>query len=136
MLFSKAAEYALIAAIYIAKSSKPEGVDTLSKNLNISKSFLAKILQNLAKEEILVSYKGAKGGFTLGKDISEISVLDIIKASDVNAGVVFSCTSENNYCSKEGELASLCTIWPLMNKIQFKVDDVLENTKLYDLISE
>jgi Rrf2 family protein len=136
LLFSKAAEYALIATIYIAKTDKPEGVDALSKSLNISKSFLAKILQNLAKQGILISYKGAKGGFALAKDMTKISVIDIVRAADIGAGVVFSCTSVNSCCTRDGELASLCGIWPLMNKVQFKVDDVLRNTKLDDLIRE
>ena len=49
MLFTKASEYALVAMICIAKKSGSCDVDTLANELGIPKSFLAKILQNLAK---------------------------------------------------------------------------------------
>jgi len=48
MLLTKASEYALLSLILISKEDYPIDVDTLSKKLNISKSFLAKILQSLA----------------------------------------------------------------------------------------
>ena len=67
MLLTRASEYALLSLALIGESGDPKDVDTLSKQLDISKSFLAKILQNLAKAGILVSYKGAKGGFALKK---------------------------------------------------------------------
>jgi len=63
MLFTKASEYALLSLILISQKSSPVDVDTISNELKISKSFLAKILQNLAKDGVLKSFKGANGGF-------------------------------------------------------------------------
>ena len=67
MLLTKKSEYALLSLVSIAQSDTPKNVDFLATELNISKSFLAKILQNLAKNGILNSYKGNNGGFTLKK---------------------------------------------------------------------
>ena len=55
MLLTKKSEYALLSLISIMKSEGPKNVDALSKELDISKSFLAKIMQNLAKNEIVKS---------------------------------------------------------------------------------
>ena len=52
MLLTKASEYALLSLIMISQKETPQDVDTLSTGLDISKSFLAKILQALAKEGI------------------------------------------------------------------------------------
>ncbi len=49
MLLTKASEYALLSLIYISQKDVPVDVDTMSGELDISKSFLAKILQNLAR---------------------------------------------------------------------------------------
>ena len=49
MLLTKASEYALLSLIMISQKNTPQDVDTLSRQLGISKSFLAKILQSLAK---------------------------------------------------------------------------------------
>ncbi|EAL2223271.1 transcriptional regulator, partial [Campylobacter jejuni] len=65
MLFTKASEYALLSLIYISQKETPQDVDSLALELDIPKSFLAKILQTLAKDGLLKSFKGAKGGFVL-----------------------------------------------------------------------
>jgi Rrf2 family protein len=68
MLLTKKSEYAMLALVLIAKKDTPQNTDELSAQLNISKSFLAKILQKLAKNGILESYKGFNGGFLLKKN--------------------------------------------------------------------
>lgn len=68
MLLTKKSEYALLSLISIAKSDEAKNVDVLSKELNISKSFLAKIMQNLAKQGLVISHRGVNGGFSLNKD--------------------------------------------------------------------
>ena len=52
MLLTKKSEYALLSLVSIAKSDSPKNVDVLSRELNIPKSFLAKIMQNLAKQGV------------------------------------------------------------------------------------
>lgn len=64
MLLTKKSEYAMLALVIIAKSEVAQNADVLSAQLNISKSFLAKILQNLAKQNILKSFKGVNGDIT------------------------------------------------------------------------
>ena len=82
MLLTRATEYALLSLDVIRKSDTPIGAEQLAGELSIPKSFLAKILQSLAKQGILESRKGAHGGFILVKDISEISVNEIIFAAE------------------------------------------------------
>ena len=92
MLLTKKSEYALLSLISIAKSTEPKNVDTLSKELNISKSFLAKIMQNLAKQDIVISHRGVNGGFALKKDYSEITILEITTAAEEKLPSVFECS--------------------------------------------
>ena len=74
MLLTKKSEYALLSLISIAKSSEPKNVDELSRELNISKSFLAKIMQNLAKQNLVISHRGVNGGFALNKSWENITI--------------------------------------------------------------
>ncbi|WP_298085389.1 Rrf2 family transcriptional regulator, partial [uncultured Campylobacter sp.] len=92
MLLTKASEYALLSLIYIAQKDAPSDVDTMSGELEISKSFLAKILQNLAREGILVSFKGANGGFMLAQKPEEISIKRIIESAEKRKMAVFECS--------------------------------------------
>ena len=52
MLMTRASEYALLSLIVLAKTEKPMDSETLSRELDISKSFLAKILQAMARKGI------------------------------------------------------------------------------------
>ena len=83
MLLTKKSEYALLSLISIAKSDEAKNVDVLSKELNISKSFLAKkIMQNLAKQGLVISHRGVNGGFSLNKDWDKITILEIVMAAE------------------------------------------------------
>ena len=79
MLLTKASEYALLSLILISQKNAPQDVDTLSNQLGISKSFLAKILQSLAKENILTSFKGAHGGFMLAHKPDALTLKRIVE---------------------------------------------------------
>ena len=135
MLLTKASEYALLSIALIAKSDDPQDTETLASRLNIPKSFLAKILQALARNEILISYKGAKGGFALAKLPVEISILDVIKAVETKSANVFECSDSQMDCPGGEQKASFCSIWPYLNKLQVKVDDFLSSITLEDLLN-
>jgi Rrf2 family protein len=132
MLLTKASEYALLSLVLIARSQHPEDVDTLSKRLGISRSFLAKILQALAKDDILKSYKGAKGGFALNKEPRDISIRRVIESAEKKPLAIFECSSESALCSTgKGDF---CVIWPFLNKFQLKIDEFLEEMTLKDIL--
>ncbi|MCB4751169.1 MAG: Rrf2 family transcriptional regulator, partial [Sulfurovum sp.] len=104
----------------------------LADELGIPKSFLAKILQSLAKEGVLESRKGAHGGFMLAQDISEITVRSIILAAEGKAPAVFDCTSYMNTCPN-GSIGN-CAISPFLANFQTKIDDFLHGLTLEDIL--
>ena len=132
MLLTRASEYALLSLALIGESGEPKDVETLSRQLDISKSFLAKILQNLAKKGILVSYKGARGGFALNKPFSEISIMEVIEAAEGRPPSVFECSPAQECCPSDR--AGSCVIWPFLNRLQNKIDGFLENLTLKDIL--
>lgn len=133
MLLTKASEYALLSLIMISQKETPQDVDTLSRQLDISKSFLAKILQALAKEGIVKSFKGAHGGFMLAKDPSEFTLKQIIECAEKKPATVLECSQNSNCCPSNK--AEFCRIWPFLNKLQAKIDDFLDDMSLKDIIT-
>ena len=131
MLLTKKSEYALLSLISIAKSSEPKNVDELSRELNISKSFLAKIMQNLAKQNLVISHRGVNGGFALNKSWENITILEIVVAAEEKNPMVFECSDAISSCPNNK--AKFCTIWPLLNNLQFKVNDFLSKLTLKDI---
>lgn len=134
MLITRASEYAILSLIVLSKATAPLDSETLSNNLTISKSFLAKILQSLAKKNILKSYKGVNGGFVLERSPKEISLLDIMSCVEGKAPAVFDCAASTKDCPSDK--ADFCSLWPFLNKLQGKIDSFLAELTLADILEE
>lgn len=132
MLLTRASEYALLSLDKIRKSDKPMGAEQLATELNIPKSFLAKILQGLAKKGILDSKKGAHGGFVLAQEIGGITLYSIITAAEGKSPAVFDCTQYAGTCPN-GAIGN-CAISPFLNQFQIKIDDFLKHLTLKEIL--
>jgi Rrf2 family protein len=132
MLLTRASEYALLSLDTIRKSDKPVGAEHLASELNIPKSFLAKIMQSLAREGILESKKGAHGGFLLARKMEEITLYSIITAAEGRTPTVLDCTQYANSCPS-GTIGT-CSISPFLHRFQTKIDDFLLNMTLKDIL--
>ena len=83
MNISKKAEYAIRAIVRIArhKKNQPLQISEISKLESIPVKFLEQILLNLKNNGILISKRGANGGYLLAKSSDKISIgmiLDIV----------------------------------------------------------
>ncbi len=134
MLITKASEYAILSLIVLSKANAPMDSETLSQELSISKSFLAKILQALAKNGVLHSYKGVNGGFSLAKAPKDIDMLQVMLSVEGKAPAVFECAPSINSCPSKK--ANICSIWPFLNKLQGKIDSFLSNLTLADILED
>ncbi len=85
-MFSKACEYGIRATIYIAMQSlqgNRVNLKDISTEIDSPVAFTAKILQQLAKNNIVESVKGPTGGFQIDKkDIDSIKLIQIVSAID------------------------------------------------------
>jgi Rrf2 family protein len=134
MLITRASEYAILSLIVLSKAKDPLDSETLSKELFISKSFLAKILQSLAKANILKSYKGVNGGFVLNREPSTINMLDVMTSVEGKAPAVFECSPSMHDCPSNK--AQICSIWPFLHKLQGKIDFFLAELSLADILED
>jgi len=84
MLLSKSCVYGVRALIYLAIEDQRRyiPIKEVSEKLNISFHFLTKILQTLTQHNLIESFKGPKGGVTLARNATDISILDVVEAID------------------------------------------------------
>jgi len=99
-VLSNSCKYGIRAISYVA--SQPEGsgnigLKQISAALDIPTPFLAKILQQLAKQKLLSSTKGPHGGFILMKKPEQITLYDIVKSID-GEDLFTNCVIHNNSC--------------------------------------
>src|SRR5437868_14080989 len=79
--FTKRADYGLMAIHYIAIHDEGAvSAKRIAEEFSIPQELLAKILQRLAKQRLIVSHNGPKGGYVLSRRAAEISVGGVIRA--------------------------------------------------------
>ena len=83
-MFSGTAVYALRAAVYLAEhaTERPVRVAEMADNLEIPQNYLAKILNELVRSEILVSTRGKHGGFQLAVQPDDLALLTVVSPFD------------------------------------------------------
>lgn len=98
----------------------------------ISKKYLEQIVPLLNKDNILKTNRGNKGGYMLARNASELTVMDILKATEGSLAPVSCLDSEKNDCSRAGECVTLY-IWEGLNKV---ISDYLSGITLQDIIEK
>jgi Rrf2 family protein len=135
-MLSNSCRYGIRAIIYIAsqpQNSGKTGIKQISKDLGLPTPFLAKILQQLTKHKLLVSLKGPHGGFSLSKDPSKITLLDIVKIID-GEEIFTNCIMRNNSC-KENE-GHKCTLHDDYDAIRKQIIQLFNYRTVYDLVKK
>jgi len=84
MRISRSAEYALIAAGYIAGNHQDGAIlaTKISNEYGVSVGSLLKILQQLVRAGVLRSKRGPRGGFALARPPENITLLQLVEALD------------------------------------------------------
>src|ERR1700721_1810010 len=107
MKLSKKADYGLIALKHLAMHGGRGSCSAgdIAELYKMSTPLMAKVLQKLAKVGLVAARHCSGGGYTLGRDASLISALDVIKAID---GPLFitSCVTSRGAC----DVATTCSI--------------------------
>lgn len=88
MRISAKAEYACLAMLELAASytqPQPVRVRSIAETHKISQRFLVQILLQLKTAGLVVSVRGAAGGYQLARDPEQISLADVIRAIDKEA---------------------------------------------------
>ena len=100
-MFSKACEYGIRAALYVAyKTSDGSGlsIPVIAKAIDSPVPFTAKILQLLKREGIIESAKGPNGGFFIQPESKPIPLSKVVAAID-GTDVLHSCSLGLKECS-------------------------------------
>lgn len=126
MKYTKATNYALHIMAYFVKQ---EGKDNLSlqplaSHMNISPTYLSKILTQLVKADLVQSAPGVNGGYSLRRPRAEISFYDIIQAIE-GSGALFTCEMGEN---------SACHIEKVMRDAEEKMVNHLKETYVYEIM--
>lgn len=131
MRLTRGSDYAIRGMIYLAK--QPQGkiclVSQVAETQSLPESYLAKIFQDLSRSGLVVSHRGAKGGFVLARDPNSITLRQVIEA--VEGPIALSpCLDERVGC----ELSETCEVHFVLAEAQSRLLDVLDGATLQSVI--
>ena len=128
---TKKAEYGLIALRHLAEMPGGSSAKDIAVNYGIPLPLLSKILQKLAREGLLASEQGTRGGYRLARDPHEISALEVIRAID-GPIILTHCFTEHTECDQSGR----CPVREPLRKVHEGILQLLENISISDLTQD
>lgn len=126
---SKLTDYGTVVMTYMAHA--PERVHTareITTSVDIALPTVSKILKLLTKEGLLISYRGAKGGYRLARAPRCISVAEIIGALEGRVGLT-ECSTSPGLCSHE----PVCAVRTNWQRINTTIMQALESVSLAEM---
>ena len=131
--FTKRADYGLMAIHYIAVHDQLGAVSAkrIADEFRIPPELLAKIMQRLAKQGLIVSQNGPKGGYVLARRAVSITVGAVIRALEGPIHIV-ECYEDASECPQ----MERCNLRRPMQKVQAAISHMLDTMTLAELTSE
>jgi Rrf2 family protein len=141
---SKKADYALMALQYMATVQYGElnafnihrvvNTKEIAEEHLIPLELLAKVLQTLAKHEMIESQNGPKGGYILAREPGAISIAQVLEAIEGPLGIA------DCYHEKEDQAAcdqmEHCNIRTPLLKVQESIMQLLSSMSIEDMMAE
>jgi Rrf2 family protein len=129
------AEYGLICSLHLARrhGEGPVTGREIAAHERLPADYVEQILLRLRRAGIVSSTRGARGGYVLSRDPAEVSVREIVAASE-HATFDLHCLSHPVAEARCAESSS-CSIRPVWVLLQRKIDEVLESVNLGDLLA-
>ncbi|WP_313636468.1 Rrf2 family transcriptional regulator [Empedobacter sp.] len=133
-MLSKTCEYAVRAVIYIAQQTKDGnrvGIKDVAKGIDSPEYFIAKILQEMVRKNLLQSTKGPNGGFHLDEKYMKNSLAVIVRHFDGDK--IFSgCALGLKRCSEKNP----CPLHQQFKEIRNTLKHLLDTTTINQLVEK
>jgi Rrf2 family protein len=131
-------EYSLIITLHLARRGRsgtgPMAARELADSERLPPDYVEQILLRLRRAGLVESVRGAKGGYFLARPPAEISVRDVMAASEHQT---FEVNCDAHPVNEERcHPASTCSIRPVWYALQNRVDEFLASISLADLLQD
>lgn len=127
---NKLTDYAVLILGYFARqnSDRVFNASQLASALDLPNPTVSKILKILLKNQLVISHRGAQGGYQLAKPLEYITVAQLIEAMEGRVAVT-ECSAQSGLCSHE----MACAMRNPWQKINHMVLNLLSQVTLADM---
>ncbi len=129
---SRLADYGIVLMSYMAAHlDRVHNASGLAAEVHLPLPTASKLLRLLAREGILESHRGARGGYSLARAPERISLADIIRAVEGPIGVTTCTDDSRGDCKHE----PVCPVRGHWHRINSAVRQALANIPLSEMAS-
>lgn len=134
------AEYGVICALHLARrvadngaSSGPVTGRDIAARESLPADYVEQILLRLRRADVIRSVRGARGGYMLSRPAVNITIRDVIHASELET---FNLHCVSHPIGDRCSASHTCSIRPVWLLLQQKIDHVLDSVTLADLLQD
>src|SRR5262249_39368930 len=130
---SKKADYGLIAVKHLAmhRNEHACSANEIADEYGISTTLMAKVLQKLARQNLVAAKHGSSGGYQLAKTPDQISALEVITAID-GPVLITSCVTSHGNC----DATSKCSVREPLRRVNESILNVLNTVTIAQMSDE
>ena len=131
-MLSNSSKYAIKGVLYLALNSDENHkimVRDIFEVVHVPEAYLAKLLQELSRHNIISSTRGPKGGFYLSTEDRKRTLMDIVRVID-GENRVKSCVLGIQDCDMDNP----CVLHKLVGANKSRFIRVLQRTTILDLV--
>lgn len=123
-------DYAVVLATHLAAAEGPHAARDLALQTQIPEPTAGKVLKKLARAGVVISQRGAKGGYALARLPEQIGVNEVIEAIEGPISVT-ECSDETteSFCEYETN----CGVRANWQRINVAVNNALSEITLADM---
>lgn len=133
MGLSRKGEYAVRGMVYLAQQPAKNMtlLSDMARAVDAPKDFLAKIMQDFSRSNIVYSARGKGGGFVLARPATKISLREVVESVE-GPILMNNCLRGSGTCDRDGS----CRVHRLWKKAQEQFVALLDKTTIADLAKE
>ena len=119
----------MMLSLAVNETKKPIFLKDIARSESISEKYLSQIIIPLKARGLVNTFRGAHGGYVLGRPASEIKLRDIVEPLEGDLGLV-DCVRKTDLCERSMECVTR-DIWSEMSTLLL---EFLDSYTLEDLI--
>ena len=130
MRLTRGTDYGILGILYLAMQPREQVtmLREVAEHQDVPESYLAKIFQDLTKNGLVRSHRGARGGFSLARPALQISLRQIIEALEGPIALNL-CLDIREGCPR----TETCAVAHVLRRAQQDLLQTLESTSLEEL---
>lgn len=132
MKLSTKGKYGLYAMFYLAQhaGNGPQPLKAVAE-IGVPEDYLEQLLGNLRRAGLVTTVRGAQGGYQLAKEPEEITVGDIIDATEGPLSIS-ECLSDEGCCHRSGQCRTR-RVWEYLSN---SINNLLQSISLRDMLEQ